>query len=39
MTVKELLEERYILENLWPGCQWPIGTIFPSSFADFGKFS
>jgi hypothetical protein len=38
MTVKELLEERYILENLWPGCQWPVNTIFTANFADFSKY-
>jgi hypothetical protein len=28
-------EDRYILENLWPGCQWAVGTIFPANFERF----
>jgi hypothetical protein len=36
MTPEQLMEERYILENLWPGCQWSVGAVFP---ANFGKFS
>lgn len=35
MTPDELMEPRYILENLWPGCQWGVGTIFPANFENF----
>jgi hypothetical protein len=38
MPPEQLLKERYILEKLWPGCQWGIGTIFPANFANFKDY-
>jgi len=43
MTDKEridsLMEVRIELIALWPGCQWPINTIFPSNFVgDWESF-
>lgn len=35
MTPEELMEDRFILENLWPGCHWGVGTIFPANFENF----
>jgi hypothetical protein len=38
MSPKELMEERYILENKYPGCNWSVGDIFPANFYDFKPF-
>lgn len=38
MTPEILMEERWILENLWPQCQWPVGSIFPGNFERFKDF-
>lgn len=39
MTSEQLMEERYILQKLWPGCLWSVGAIFPGNYFDFQSFS
>lgn len=38
MTREQLMEGRYILENLWPGCQWGVGSVFPANFENFSIY-
>lgn len=38
MTPEELMEERYILKKLWPGCYFEVGTVFPVNSFDFPSY-